>query len=240
VYFRSFALHSFIYQIEASEVDAASILEASIKYLKRKIRFFAFGDVFSMARRRKPSIPLIILFIILLFLFFFAGTLVELVSNWAAQGSFTYTYVSGSAPIVSITYTLPQELADSMVPDQVAGWAVNLAGNVLSVTGGTLNPGGSVTIDYRLSKYIAGGTRTVTAMSKTSSGNTLTNQIPLQVPDTFLLGLVWMLYQNAIWLLVLAIIVLVLIIVLFILGRKKDKEQEQKEETNPTSPKEST
>ncbi|MCW4016838.1 MAG: hypothetical protein NWF06_10745 [Candidatus Bathyarchaeota archaeon] len=189
-----------------------------------------------MAKRRRPSIPLIILFIILLFLFLFAGTLVELVSSLTARGSFTYTYMAGSEPIVSITYTLPQELADAIADEQAAGWTTNLAGNVLSLTGGTLNPGGSVTVDYRLSKYISGGTKAVTATGTTTSGATTTAQTSLQVPEAFLLALAWMLYQNAIWLLILAIIVLVLIIVLFILGKRKDKEQEQKEETDAASP----
>jgi len=189
-----------------------------------------------MARRRRPSIPLIILFIILLLLFLFAGTLVQIVSDMSGRGSFTYTYVTGNEPIVSITYTLPQDLADALVPQQTAGWTVNLANNVLSLTGGTLNPGGSVTVDYRLSKYIAGGTRTITATSTTASGSTQTTQTPLPVPEAFLLALVWMLYQNAIWLLILAIIVLVVIIVLFILGKKKDKEQENKEATSPQKP----
>jgi len=183
-----------------------------------------------MARRRRPSIPLIILFIILLFLFLFAGTLVELISNWTARGTFTFSYLSGEEPIVSITYTLPQDLADAMAPEQTAGWTVNLADNILSLTGGTLNPEESVTVDYRLTQYITGGTRTITAISTTASGTTSTTQSPLQVPDAFLLAIAWMLYQNAIWLLVLAIIVLVIIIVLFIIGKKKDKEQEQKEE----------
>jgi len=117
-----------------------------------------------------------------------------------------------------------------MIPEQAAGWNVNLAGNALSLTGGTLNPGGSVTVDYRLSQYIQGGTRTVTATSTTSSGSTSSTHVSLLVPEAFLLALAWMLYQNAIWLLVLTIIVLVIIIVLFIIGKKKDKEQEQKEE----------
>jgi len=191
-----------------------------------------------MARSRRPSIPLIILFIILLFLFFFAGTLVELASQWSAQGSFTFNYLSGNEAIVSITYTLPQELADAIAPEQATGWAVNLADNILSVTGGTLNPGESVTVDYRLTHYIKGGTRTVTTTSTTASGIESTNDSSLQVPDAFLLAIVGMLHQNAIWLLVLAIIVLVIIIVLFIMGKKKDKEQENKEEeTSPTSPK---
>jgi flagellar basal body-associated protein FliL len=189
-----------------------------------------------MARRRRPSIPLIILFIILLLLFLLAGTLVQIASEFAGRGSFTYTYVAGNEPIVSITYTLPQDLADALVPKQTAGWTVNLANNVLSLTSGTLNPGGSVTVDYRLSKYIAGGTRTITATSTTSSGSTQTIQTPLPVPEAFLLAMMWMLYQNAIWLLILAIIVLVVIIVLFIRGKKKDKEQEQKEVTSPQKP----
>ena len=205
------------------------MVETSIKYLKRNIRFSTFGVVLSMARHRRPSIPLIILFIILLFLFLFAGTLVEIVSNWAARGSFTFSYLSGDEAIVSITYTLPQELADAIAPEQVAGWSVNLADNSLSLTGGTLNPGESVTVDYRLIQYIKGGTRTITAISTTASGTKSTTDSSLQVPEAFLLALAWMLYQNAIWLLVLAIIVLVIMIVLFIIGKKKDKEQEQKE-----------
>ena len=187
-----------------------------------------------MARRRRPSIPLIILFIILLFLYLFAGIFVELASSLSAQGSFTYNYLSGNESIVSITYALPQDLADAMVPEQTEGWTVTLSGNVLSVTGGTLNPGGSVTVEYRLSEYIEGGTRTVTATSTTTSGRSSTTQTSLEVPDALLLAFAWMLYQNAIWLLILAIIVLVIIIVLFIIGRKKDKEQEQKEEMTST------
>ncbi|PVX23720.1 MAG: hypothetical protein CW691_09875 [Candidatus Bathyarchaeum sp.] len=190
-----------------------------------------------MAKQRRPSIPLIIVFIILLFLFFFAGTLVELMSSLTAQGSFTYSYMAGSEPIVSIDYTLPQDLADVMVSEQASGWTVNLAGNVLSLTGGTLNPGDSVTVDYRLSNYIKGGARTITATGTTTSGAQLASQSSFQVPEAFLLALAWMMYQNAIWLLILAIIVLVLIIVLFIRGKKKDKEQEQKEPTNPTGTK---
>ncbi|MCK4884683.1 hypothetical protein KAS24_01310 [Candidatus Bathyarchaeota archaeon] len=146
--------------------------------------------------------------------------------------------MQGNEAIVSITYTLSQELADAMAPEQTTGWAVNLANNILSVTGGTLNPGQSVTIDYRLTHYIEGGTRTVTTTSRTASGIESTNDSDLRVPDAFLLAILGMLHQNAIWLLVLAIIVLVIIIVLFVLGKKKDKEQENKEETSPTSPQE--
>ena len=182
-----------------------------------------------MAKRRRPSIPLTILFIIFLSLFLLAGPLVQIVSELTTRGSFTYTYEEGTESIVSITYTLPQDLADALVPKQTAGWNVNLVNNELSLTGGTLNPGESVTFDYRLSKYIAGGTRTITATGRTENGSIEPKQTPLQVPEAFLLAPVWMLYQNAIWLLIPATIVLVAIIVRFNRGNKRDKEQENKE-----------
>ncbi|MGD9130703.1 MAG: hypothetical protein PVH73_03920 [Candidatus Bathyarchaeota archaeon] len=184
-----------------------------------------------MARRRRPSIPLTILFIILLLLFLLSGTLVELVSNWAARGSFTFSYTSTieNDPVVSIVYTLPQDLAEALVPEQTEGWAVTLEDNILSLTGGTLNSGESVTVDYRFVKYIKGGTRNYTTTATTEDGLLIPKEKSFEMPDIFLLALVSMLYQNAIWLLVLAIIVLVVIIVLFVLGKKKDKEQEPKD-----------
>jgi len=191
-----------------------------------------------MARRRRPSIPLIILFIILLLLFLLSGTIVELISKWAAQGTFTFSYTTGNDPIVSIDYTLPQDLADAMAPQQVEGWAVNLEDNILSLTDGTLNSGESVTVGYRLTKYIKGGTRSITATAATVNSIISTTESSLHVPEVFPLALAAMLHQNAIWLLLLAIIVLVIIIVLFIIGEKKDKEQEQKEEPGPASPEE--
>lgn len=183
-----------------------------------------------MARRRRPSVPLIILFIILLLLFLFSGTLVELMSKWTTQGSFTFSYTTGNDPIMSIDYTLPQDLADSMAPQQVEGWTINLEDNILSLMGGTLNVGESVTVGYRLTRYIKGGTRAITATATTANGTTSTTETSLHIPDAFLLALAGMLHQNAIWLLLLAIIVLVAIIVLFIIGKRQDEEQEQKEE----------
>ena len=193
-----------------------------------------------MARRHRPSIPLIILFIILLLLFFLAGPLVELVSNTAARGEFHYSFTSTNpSPVVSITYTLPQDLAEAMVMEETEGWAVTLEGNSLSLTDGTLNPGETVTVKYRLTEYIEGGPRTIPVNSVRASGVPLQQvESTLEVPDVFLLALVGLLYANAIWFLILAIIVLVLIIVLFILGKRKEEEQEKKEEseTVPENP----
>ena len=191
-----------------------------------------------MARRRRPSIPLIILFIILLLLFFLAGPLVEFASSISARGSFTFTFTSTSDDtVVSITFILPQDLADVMAPEQTEGWNVNLDDNLLSLNDGTLNSGESVEVNYRLKEYIKGGTRTITATATTADGKALPEaENDLNVPDAFLLALVGMMNQYAIWLLILAIIVLVIIIVLFILGKNKDEEQENTEgETSPAS-----
>ena len=205
-------------------------LGRSVKYVEGRIRFSTFGVVLCMARRRRPSIPLIILFVILLLLFLLAGTIVELVSNSAAQGTFTFSFTSTNTddPMVSIVYTLPEELAEAIVPEQTEGWTVDLTDNNLSLTDGTLNSGESLTVSYRLAKYIKGGTRAITATGTTYDGVVSTTENSLAVPDVFLLAIAEMLHANAIWLLILAIIVLVAIIVLFILGEKKDEKQEQK------------
>lgn len=181
-----------------------------------------------MAKRRRPSIPLIILFVILLLLFLLAGTLVEVISDVTVKGTITLGYQGDSDSIVSITCDLPQDLADAMVLKDTEGWTVSLDGSVLSLTDGTLNSGESVTINYGLSKYIPSGERDVNVTYTTSTGGTWSNVIPLDVTETFLLGIIWGLYQNAIWLLILAIIVLIAIVVLYIWGIKKDKEAEQK------------
>ena len=69
------------------------------------------------------------------------------------------------------------------------GWTVTLTGNSLSLTDGTLNPGNSVTVNYRLKEYIKGGTRTVMATGTTAGGTTLEpDDLALAVPDAFLLA----------------------------------------------------
>lgn len=174
-----------------------------------------------MARSRRPSIGLIILFVLLLFLYLFSSTLVEYVSNWAGWGSFTYSYVAGDEPIVSISFELPQDLASAMVPKQVAGWVVGLTGNILSLTGGTLNPGGSVTIEFRLAHYIKGGTRTVTVTAVLLGGRSMTTSSSLPIPDVILLNIVEQIDLYKLWLLILACVVLIVIVLQIVIGSKK-------------------
>ncbi|MGD2066507.1 MAG: hypothetical protein PVI43_04990 [Candidatus Bathyarchaeota archaeon] len=193
-----------------------------------------------MARRHRPSIPLIILFIILLLLFFLAGPLLEIVSGMTTRGTFTFSFSSlDPEPVVSIVYTLPQDLADAIVVEEPEGWTVTLEGTSLSLTDGTLNPGESITVNFKLKDYIKGGPRTIPVTATKEEGGSLdTPPSTLEIPEVFLLALMAMLSANAIWLLILAIIVLVLIIVLFILGKRKEEEQETKEgETSPENPK---
>jgi hypothetical protein len=190
-----------------------------------------------MARRHRPSIPLIILFIILLLLFLLAGPLAQIVSSISARGTIKFSFTSSDEtdPVVSIVYTLPQDLADVMVPEQTEGWTVTLAGDILSLTDGTLNSGESLTFNYRLKEYIEGGLRTITATATTEKGVTDTTENTFEVPDAFLLAIVGMF--SSIWLLILAIIVLVIIIVLYIIGNKKDEEEKKTEgKTGPASP----
>lgn len=175
-------------------------------------------------RRRRPSIGLIIIFIILLFLFFFSAWLVEIVSTWAGWGSFTYTYLTGDETIISITYALPLDLAEVMIHEQVAGWVVNLDGNILSLTGGPLNPGESVTVDYRLARYIRGGARTASVTAMLSGGETFTTESTLQVPEIFLLNFFRLIHLYRFWFLILAVLVLAIAIFRFVRGKKIEEK----------------
>jgi hypothetical protein len=176
-----------------------------------------------MARKRRPSIGLIILFIILLLLFFFAGTILNYVSEGSGQGSFVYSYSQGTETVVAIDYELPQTIADAAIFQSPSGWTTSMNQNILSLTGGTLNPGDSITLNYHLKGYIASGTSTVTVTGTTSSGAQIVNQAPLVVSELTLLYIAELLAQNSIWFLILAVIVLIAIIVLFIRGEKKEE-----------------
>ncbi len=176
-----------------------------------------------MAKKVKPSIPLIILFVILLLLFFLSGVILELVSNWSGHGSFTYSYTGGDEAIVSLEYVIPQELADAMVLEPTTGWDVTVTSNILSITGGTLNPGESVTVSYRLRQYVTGGTKSVTITTTTETGRENTQQTTMHIEELVILAIANILYQNAIWFLILAIIVLVVIIVLYFRDRRKQQ-----------------
>jgi hypothetical protein len=177
-----------------------------------------------MGKKHRPSIALIILGIILLLLYIFSGSLVELISNWSGNGTITYSYLQGNEAIVSISFDLPQKFADAMVFKPTDGWTTSLSGNTLSLTQGTLNPGSSVTIDYRLKEYVTGGTSAVTITGTTASGHQTTSQTNLYIADVFLLAIACTLTQYAFWLLILAIIVFVIMIALFIKGEKKEQE----------------
>jgi flagellar basal body-associated protein FliL len=185
-----------------------------------------------MAKRRRPSIPLTILFVILLVLFLLAGPLADFIISGTSQGTFKFKFDSTRVddPVVSIVYTLPQDLAEAMAPEQTEGWTVTLTGNTLSLTNGTLDAGESVTVSYRLTKYIESGTRNYTATATTRTGALIPSEKSLNVPELFPLAIAGMLTQNAIWLLVLALVVLVVIVVLFVLGERKKEEPEQEEE----------
>jgi ABC-type sugar transport system permease subunit len=196
---------------------------------KKGQNVFVNWSAFEMARKRRPSIPLIILFVILLLLFFLAGTLFSLALDFTGEGHIRFDYQTGSSTIISITHTLPQDLAEAMDPQPVTGWTVNLVNNDLRLTGGSLSAGQSVTVTYKLTEYITGGSKLITSTARTADGRDMPPENYELDVDTTVLGFMWLLYQNAIWFLILAIIVLVVIILLYFKGEKKNEEEPKKE-----------
>ena len=175
-----------------------------------------------MARKRRPSIGLIILFIILLVIYFFAGAIANYASQWST-GSFVYSYSQGTEPVVSLTLELPQNVANAVNFQCPSGWTADMTDNTLCLAGGTLSPGDSLTVNYKLKEYISGGTSSVTVTSTTSSGTEMVSNIPFVVADTTLLYITGLIAQYSIWFLILAIIVLIAIIALYIIGEKKEE-----------------
>jgi hypothetical protein len=156
-----------------------------------------------MGKKHRPSIALIILGIILLLLYIFSGSLVELISNWSGNGTITYSYLQGNEAIVSISFDLPQKFADAMVFKPTDGWTTSLSGNTLSLTQGTLTRQ-QRNHSYRLKEYVTGGTSAVTITGTTASGHQTTSQTNLYIADVFLLAIACTLTQYAFWLLILA------------------------------------
>lgn len=175
-----------------------------------------------MARKRRPSIGLIILFIILLLVYFFAGSIVNYASEYS-RGTFVYSYSQGTEAIVSLNLELPQNVANAILFQSPTGWTADMVNNTLSLTGGTLNPGDSITLDYQLQEYIASGTSSVSVTSTTASGTEMVNNVSFFMADATLLFIAGLIYQYSIWFLILAIIVLIAIIALFIKGEKKEE-----------------
>jgi ABC-type multidrug transport system fused ATPase/permease subunit len=175
-----------------------------------------------MARKRRPSIGLIILFIILLLAYFFAGAIVNYASDWST-GSFVYSYSQGTEPVVSLTLEFPQNIADAIIFQSPSGWTTDMTDNTLCLAGGTLNPGDSLTVNYKLKEYISSGTSSVTVTSTTASGAEMVNNISFFVADATLLYIAGLISQYSIWFLILAIIVLIAMIALFLIGKKKEE-----------------
>ncbi len=175
-----------------------------------------------MARKRRPSIGLIILFIILLMLYFFAGAIASLASQ-NSTGSFVYDYSQGTEPIVSLTLEFPQDVANAIIFQSPSGWTTQMVDNTLCLSGGTLNPGNSVTINYNLNEYVSSGASSVKATSTTASGTKTVSNVSFMVVDATLLYITGLMVQYNIWFLILAIIVLIAVIALFIIGEKKQE-----------------
>jgi len=144
--------------------------------------------------RTYPLAPLglVVLFAILVALSAFT----EHASYWVGfidgRGTISHAYLVGTEPIASVILELPPDMVGSIAMLTVTpGWNVALEGNTMSVTGGLLYPGQSLTIEYHLTKYVEPGSKQLTAVSYFVSGSTAVTQGIVDVRESIILKILF-------------------------------------------------
>lgn len=146
-------------------------------------------------------IPLVIMIIITL-LAASAETASVIIGPREYQGALIYVYVQGETPIGLVTFTFDDQIADRLlVVAAPTGWTYALTGNLMTLSGGPISPGGQLTIRVSAWKYIQPGNYPFTAQG---GGDTARGE--LLVKDMLLTGVIWILYDNLIILVVLTLL----------------------------------
>ena len=147
----------------------------------------------------KLRIPLIIMVIITL-LAASAETASVIIGPREYQGALIYVYIQGETPIGLVTFD--DQIADRLlVVAAPSGWTYTLTGNLMTLSGGPISPGGQLTIRVSAWKYIQPGNYPFTAQ-----GGGATARGELLVKDMPLTGVIWTLYDNLIILVALTLL----------------------------------
>jgi len=100
----------------------------------------------------------------------------------------TYPNPEGAEPVTSITFTLPSDVGNAIVWDGVsAGFTSLPSGNTLTVSGGTLPPGQTLTVMYHFTRYVSPGVRTFPVVATTAGGQTSNWTGTLSITESLLL-----------------------------------------------------
>ena len=104
------------------------------------------------------------------------------------QGALTFEYPEGVNPINNIEFTVDGTLSeDLLVVNVPAGWSYTSDGHLITLSDGSLSPGGVVNVGVSLNKYHEAGDYEVSAVGTTTGGETSNARGALQVGDLYIL-----------------------------------------------------
>jgi len=133
---------------------------------------------------------------------FFAGPLGELIGPLEYIGSLTYTYVEGDNPIVKVVFQFDDEIGKQLIVTSAPPvWSWMHGGNILSMSGGSLQPGDTLVVQISFREFVPPGEKPFTAIGTTSAGEESTANGILAVSLMVLLQVLSILALNRFYLL---------------------------------------
>ncbi len=115
-----------------------------------------------------------------------------IIGSYVSQGRLNYSYSKGEEAITRITFKIDPTLAENiMIKNVPSGWSYTLEGDTLVLSGGSLPPGGSVSIEYSLKRYIPPGELPVTATGSTLGGQTVQSTGRVVVSENIILLIIY-------------------------------------------------
>ncbi len=119
------------------------------------------------------------------FLVTYSAMLPPSASFLGGQGRMSVEYVQGDSSITSALFVLPAELGQSItVTGALPGWSYAATGGTISLTGGSLQPGQTLWVQYALDKYVSPGTFPVEVTLTPAQGAPVTNNQSMSVDAT--------------------------------------------------------
>jgi hypothetical protein len=139
------------------------------------------------------------------------------------KGSLTFVYAEGENPITNVVFTFDDEIGDSLlVVSAPAGWSWAQGGNVLSMGGGSLAPGGSLVVQVSFRRYVEPGERPFVATGTTTAGESSTALGSLSVTEMILLRIIYILEENQVVIGGATVVILIAEIFISRRGKKPD------------------
>jgi len=136
---------------------------------------------------------LVVIGLILAAVGFASEPLGEYIGPIEYQGYLGFGYPEGDNPINNIVFTVDSTIAGNLIIlDVPSMWSHSYSGGVLTLSGGSLSPGGEVLVTVSLNKYFEDGEYAVSSVGTTTAGETSQASGPLLVGDLSLLNMLGM------------------------------------------------